>query len=405
MEDQPTWLNEACCSETQMYMGGATLCYIGRYIILSNNHLRYVPCVARLLAVLLLYVCFLPSLNAQSVSTLRSVLSSGGDIVTPEGTNISYSIGQSSYKHFGSSTLISEGVQQGFCIPYFDTARYEICQGVADTFLSLLPAGYILPSSVMVDVPGEYDFVMRLLTEGGCDSIIWGTLTVHPNRDTSLYVQTSECYNWFGSDYSASGVYTNHIVTSHGCDSLLTLNLTVIKGQPLPEIWVFNNEVLFVSHIQGDYLDIRYADYRWYRDGVLVHQDTAADRYFNPDGAALSGCYYLEVPTSEAKTEWVRSNTICIGSVGIDDVSADDLRLTLYPNPVAAHSVVHVSLSLAETQLQGAKIKVFDVQGRQVLERAAHQQTDFVCDFVAGVYSVHVLLSGCRHAARKLVVR
>ena len=188
-------------------------------------------------------------------------------------------------------------------------------------------------------------------------------------------------------------------------DSLLTLNLTVIKGQPLPEIWVFNNEVLFVSHIQGDYLDIRYADYRWYRDGVLVHQDTAADRYFNPDGAALSGCYYLEVPTSEAKTEWVRSNTICIGSVGIDDVSADDLRLTLYPNPVAAHSVVHVSLSLAETQLQGAKIKVFDVQGRQVLERAAHQQTDFVCDFVAGVYSVHVLLSGCRHAARKLVVR
>lgn len=405
MEYQPKGLYETHCPETKGYINRVILCKISRYIGLCKSCFSGVPCVASLLTVLILYLCFLPSLNAQSVSTPRSVLSSGGDIVTPEGTNISYSIGQSSYKHFGSSTLISEGVQQGFCIPYFDTARYEICQGVADTFLSLLPAGYILPSSVMVDVPGEYDFVMRLLTEGGCDSIIWGTLTVHPNRDTSLYVQTSECYNWFGSDYSASGVYTNHIVTSHGCDSLLTLNLTVIKGQPLPEIWVFNNEVLFVSHIQGDYLDIRYADYRWYRDGVLVHQDTAADRYFNPDGAALSGCYYLEVPTSEAKTEWVRSNTICIGSVGIDDVSADDLRLTLYPNPVAAHSVVHVSLSLAETQLQGAKIKVFDVQGRQVLERAAHQQTDFVCDFVAGVYSVHVLLSGCRHAARKLVVR
>ena len=380
------------CSETVLYKNG------GRAGLIICQKVRLLVIIS-----FFLLSCF--ASYAQSVGSPHSVLSSGGDIVTVDGATISYSIGQSSYKHFGSDLMLHEGVQQAFCIPFFDTVRYEICQGVGDTFLSLLPAGYVLPPSVRLDEPGEYDFVIRLLTDGGCDSIIWGMLTVHPNRDTNLYVQTSECYNWFGRDYSASGVYSNHIATSHGCDSLLTLNLTLIKGQPLPEIWVFNNEVLFVSHIQGSYLDIRYADYRWYRDGVLVRQDTAADRYFNPDGTALSGCYYLEVPTSEAKTEWVRSNTICIGSVGIGNVAADDLSLTLYPNPAATHSVVHVSLSLTETQLQGAKIKVFDVQGRQVLERAAHKQIDFVCDFAAGVYSVHVVLPGGRHVARKLVVR
>lgn len=405
MEYQPKGLYETHCPETKGYINRVILCKISRYIGLCKSCFSGVPCVASLLTVLIFYLCFLPSLNAQSVSTPRSVLSSGGDIVTPEGTNISYSIGQSSYKHFGSSTLISEGVQQGFCIPYFDTARYEICQGVADTFLSLLPAGYVLPASVKLNEPGAYDFVINLLTEGGCDSIIWCTLTVHPNQDTSLYVQASECYNWFGVDYTASGTYTKHIATSHGCDSLLTMNLTIIEGQPLPGIWNFNNEVLFVSHVYEGYPSVRYFDYRWYRDDQLVRNDTAADKFFNTDGSLLSGCYYVEVPTDATKTTWVRSNTICIGSAGIGEIGDEDISLSLYPNPAASHGVVHVTVSLAETQLQGAKIMLFDAQGRKVVERAARQQTDIVCDFVTGVYSVHIMLPGERHAARKLIVR
>ncbi|MBR1517128.1 MAG: T9SS type A sorting domain-containing protein [Bacteroidales bacterium] len=333
-----------------------------------------------------------------------AVASSGGEVLSPDGTTISYTVGQSSYRHFGSNPLMQEGVQQAFCIPTLDTVHYEICQGVADTFLSLLPVGFVLPSSVRLDVAGVYPFVMSLLAEGGCDSIIYGVLTVHPDRDTQLFVQESECYNWFGQDYSSTGVYTHHVPTVHGCDSLLTLNLSVIKDRPLPVIWGFNDEVLFVQHAYDGYNEIHYADYRWYRDGVLVKQDTAADRFFNEGGGKLSGCFYLEVPTDTSKTVWVRSNTICLSNVGIDEAQ-EMITLTLYPNPVGRHQVVHVSLSLSESQLAGASVKVYDAQGRQVMQRAAFPQTDLVCDFAAGVYSVHVVLGDGRHAARKLVVR
>lgn len=342
---------------------------------------------------------------AQSTMSQQTVLSSGGTIVITEGSTISYSIGQSIYKHFGENPMIEEGVQQGFCIPMFDTARYEICQGVADTFLAHLPAGFTLPNSVALDVPGVYDFVIRMLTEGGCDSVIWCTLTVHPDRDTDIHVQATDCYNWFKHDYTESGRYVKHVSSAHGCDSMLTLHLTIIEELPLPKIWNYNDEILFVGHRYDNYDDARYADYRWYHDGVLVLQDAAADKFFNADGSNLSGCYYLEVPTDSTKTEWVHSNTICIGQVGIDDVADDDFSLMLYPNPVAVGQTAHLKVSLAETQLQGASFKVLDVQGRQWLERAARQQSAFVCDFPAGVYSVHLIFANGRHEARKLVVR
>lgn len=353
-----------------------------------------------------LFLLCLPSATwAQYTGTHHTILSSGGTIVVSDGNTISYSIGQSVYRHFGASPLIEEGIQHGFCIPQFDTLSYEICQGVADTFLAHLPSGYTLPNSVALNVPGRYEFTIHLLTEGGCDSVLFCTLTVHPDRDTVLNVQTTDCYNWFGRDYTESGRYVNHLPTTHGCDSTLSLQLTVIEHLPLPKIWNYNNEILFVEHRYDDYDDARYDDYRWYHNDVLVRQDTAADKYFNPDGSPLNGCYYLEVPTDASKTEWVRSNTICIGPLSIGDASEADFSLSLYPNPQSVGQVVYLKVSLVETLLQGASFKVFDVQGRQLLQRAARQQNAFVCDFPAGVYSVHLILANGRHEAHKLVVR
>ena len=62
----------------------------------------------------------------------------------------------------------------------------------------------------------------------GCDSIVTLHLTVLdpilPTEDTQV---ACDSYEWHGDIYTASGDYTKTLTTRHGCDSVVTLHLTV----------------------------------------------------------------------------------------------------------------------------------------------------------------------------------
>jgi len=66
----------------------------------------------------------------------------------------------------------------------------------------------------------------------GCDSII--TLNVVVNPPTTDVINPSTCatnYNSPGGNiYSASGTYTDTIANSIGCDSIITINLTLLSS-------------------------------------------------------------------------------------------------------------------------------------------------------------------------------
>ena len=71
---------------------------------------------------------------------------------------------------------------------------------------------------------------LNLQTATGCDSSYHFVLTVNPtyNVNTPVTICESEApYNWRGQDYSTSGVYSDTLQTVAGCDSILTLTLTV----------------------------------------------------------------------------------------------------------------------------------------------------------------------------------
>ncbi|MBR1517477.1 MAG: T9SS type A sorting domain-containing protein [Bacteroidales bacterium] len=345
--------------------------------------------------------------SAQSEVPLAAFSASGASVVTSGGTLVSYTFGQLAFSTFGNgNSTVAPGVQQVFCLPSFDTVEYEVCQDDASPFLSLLPEGYTLPEEVTPTIPGTYSFVLRTLSQGGCDSVVWITLFVHPVKDTTLYAQAEGCYKWFGTDYTESGRYDHLLYTSHGCDSMLHLELSVMKqGVPIPQIYTYQNRMLMVDHNVSE-SPVEYYYYRWYRDDELIAEGDHLDAYRNEEGTELpKGCYRLEVPVDNSRTYWVTSNTICIGITDIATAVVDDIQLRLMPNPVAAGNVFRVTTSLAETQLQGAKVCIFDAQGRKVSERAALAETQFQASFPAGVYSVHVILASGKHAARKLVVR
>ena len=72
-------------------------------------------------------------------------------------------------------------------------------------------------------------YTQSLHTIYGCDSIVTLTVTEYPTFDTTINatINTGETYAEFGFNESEAGTYVQNLQTVNGCDSTITLNLTV----------------------------------------------------------------------------------------------------------------------------------------------------------------------------------
>src|SRR6202008_3867381 len=80
---------------------------------------------------------------------------------------------------------------------------------------------------------GTYNVTLQ--TAAGCDSIATLNLTVNPvlTSTTDVTICTSQLpYTWNGQTYNAAGTYSVTLQSVAGCDSIVTLNLTVNAALP-----------------------------------------------------------------------------------------------------------------------------------------------------------------------------
>ena len=61
----------------------------------------------------------------------------------------------------------------------------------------------------------------------GCDSVVTLNLTINQSSSSSVTVDTSASYGWHGMIYSTTGTYVWTGTNAVGCDSIVTLHLTV----------------------------------------------------------------------------------------------------------------------------------------------------------------------------------
>ncbi|MBL0183072.1 MAG: gliding motility-associated C-terminal domain-containing protein [Chitinophagaceae bacterium] len=69
-------------------------------------------------------------------------------------------------------------------------------------------------------------YTQTLINAAGCDSILTLNLTIGGSNDTTS-VTACDNYTWQGQTYTSSGFYRDTLVSSTGCDSILNLNLTI----------------------------------------------------------------------------------------------------------------------------------------------------------------------------------
>src|SRR5690606_24591537 len=98
-----------------------------------------------------------------------------------------------------------------------------ICQGQSFVFNGI---------SYTSSVPASMGITDTLQTAQGCDSIVTLNLTVLPALTSTVYdtICQGQTYTFNGNTYSSSQSITATFSNAGGCDSIVTLNLTVLPA-------------------------------------------------------------------------------------------------------------------------------------------------------------------------------
>jgi hypothetical protein len=124
----------------------------------------------------------------------------------------------------------------------------------------------------------------------GCDSIMTLNLTIN-NSTSSMSTQTAcDSYTWNGTIYTSSGTYNKTILNAAGCDSVMTLNLTITS---LPSVSSVNNAtrcdagtLLLTANAGVGNLD-------WYSSNV-GGTSLGSGTNFNTPNISSTTTYYIE---------------------------------------------------------------------------------------------------------------
>jgi len=114
------------------------------------------------------------------------------------------------------------------------TGETNICAGESTTLTANGGETYLwsngtTDNALTVNAAGIYQVIGY--NAAGCSSMADATVNVWQPATVEFTIECPEpCYEWNGESYCQSGDYTQTLQTVHGCDSVVTLHLTITVG-------------------------------------------------------------------------------------------------------------------------------------------------------------------------------
>lgn len=215
------------------------------------------------------------------------------------------------------------------------------CSPVTSSIVESVCGSYTSPSGNTYFSSGI--FTDTLAAASGCDSIITIDLTVNPITATSISETACDSYTApSGAVYTTSGTYDDFLTSSAGCDSTITIALTVNTSSS--------------SSISATGLDV----------------------YTAPSGATYtSSGIYTDIIPNAAGCDSVITIDLTMSFTGLEEETA--ARFSISPNPTTGHIFL-------QTDEQIEAIRVFSSQGKLVYSTS--EATFSVEQLDAGVYRV-----------------
>ena len=194
------------------------------------------------------------------------------------------------------------------------------------------------------DTTGLY--IDSLVSFLGCDSLVFTNLIVNPNIafTNNQTICIGETYTMNGNVYDSTGSYVDSLLTIDGCDSIITLNLTITEN-PVVNISYVNNDLSAI--VTGG---VSPYSYQW--NGPI----NSANAIVTP---IVSGNYCVQV------TDYNECNSgqICENLTinGVIEMSINN-DLILYPNPASEQLTIDFTAN-------AKSIKVYNMLGELIVEQ------------------------------------
>jgi hypothetical protein len=238
---------------------------------------------------------------------------------------------------------------------------------------------------------GQYS--VSFINQNGCDSTIILNLIINETSNIIETVTACNSYFWLvnGQNYSQSGQYSELFVNAAGCDSLITLNLSIeslnILNQPSNQDLIINDNAIFSIDLSDPN-----ATYQWQTNLGLGFQNlTDAGQY---SGSATNTLSISNVTLSNNNQQFrcIVNSSSCsdtssvailtvVDNVGIED--QNQLQLLVYPNPASS------TLTIENPQGLISNFVVVDARGREVHSGTLNTATTLnLHAFPAGVYTI-----------------
>lgn len=221
-------------------------------------------------------------------------------------------------------------------------------------------------------------------TQLGCDSLLTINLTVYISTSSSIDVTACGSYTAPSGNetFTQSGIYTDIVTNSAGCDSLITIDLEVITL----DLTISQNQNE-ITVLEPD------AEYVWVSCPAMTPIEGATSQAFYP---LQDGDYAVEV-TANGCTE----TSECFSYIysGVND-EVDRLKPTIYPNPSQGQFIIDFGQPLVEVS-----ISIYDFTGRKIYGHMIGfaEQHEMKLTDAMGVYWLVIEAKG-KHAVTKFAV-
>lgn len=167
--------------------------------------------------------------SKNNVAACDSVYMLNLTILTPTNIDTVLTICQNQLPYALGSSLVSSDTTLTF-------NRADGCDSVVNVKLNILPVkrdtisqfacGSYVWNNVELTATGLYSDT--LVSAIGCDSIVTLNLTIgQPKFDTVVASNVCGSYVWNAREYTTSGIYTDTLADASGCDSIVTLKLSI----------------------------------------------------------------------------------------------------------------------------------------------------------------------------------
>ena len=229
-------------------------------------------------------------------------------------------------------------------------ANQTVCAGTAATLNGSGAVSYAWNNNVQNGVPFVPNATQTYTVTGtdanGCQGTDQVLVTVASQTTSSITQAACLTYELNGQVYNQSGIYTQTLVNAQGCDSILTLNLTINGLPSIPVVNVGGDNLLSTPAVPN-------ITYQWVFCPSGLSISNQNDTSYLPN---VNGSYAVEASNACGS---VVSECIIIDNMGIEEVNNP---LVIYPNPTP--NVLYVQgISASETTYL-----LFDNQSKLLLE-------------------------------------